>query len=86
MRRCSGTRRALMTWYRRRAPDADASVMVRIDAAIGAQSTERLSLWSWAGGLALGTRPAELKKQSEAIYRTGPGQRIVDFAAGMPAG
>lgn len=67
-------------------PDADASVMVRIDTAIGAQSTERLSLWWRAGGLALGTWPAELKKQAEATYRTSRGQRIVDFAAGMPAG
>jgi hypothetical protein len=36
-------------------PDADASVMVRIDRAIGSQSTERLSLWWRAEGLALGT-------------------------------
>jgi hypothetical protein len=39
-------------------PDADAAVMVRIDRAIGSQSTERLSLWWRAGGLALGTWPA----------------------------
>ena len=34
----------------------------------------------------LGTWPAELKAQAEATYRTGRGQRIVDFAARMPAG
>jgi hypothetical protein len=67
-------------------PDADASVMVRIDKAIGSQSTERLSLWWRAEGLGLGTWPAELKKQAEATYRTARGQRIVDFAARMPAG
>ena len=67
-------------------PDADASVMVRIDRAIRSQSTERLSLWWRAEGLALGTWPAELKKQAEATYRTGRGQRIVDFAARMPGG
>lgn len=54
MRRYSGTRRALMTW-----PDADASVMVRIDRAIGSQSTERLSLRWRAEGLALGTWPVK---------------------------
>jgi len=64
-------------------PDADAAVMIRIN---GSQSTERLSLWWQAGSLALGTWPAELKKQAEATYRTGRGQRIVDFAARMPAG
>jgi hypothetical protein len=60
--------------------------MVRIDKAVGSQSTERLSLRWRAEGLALGTWPAELKKQAEATYRTGRGQRIVDFAARMPAG
>lgn len=60
--------------------------MVRIDTAIGSQSTERLSLWWVAEGLALGTWPAELKKQAEATYRTGRGQRIVDFAGRMPTG
>jgi hypothetical protein len=67
-------------------PDADAAVMIRISKAIGSQSTERLSLWWQAGSLALGTWPGELKKQAEATYRTGRGQRIVEFAAGMPAG
>jgi hypothetical protein len=65
-------------------PEADASVMVRIEA-IGSQSTERLSLWWRPGGLALGTWPAELKGQAKATYRTGRAQRIVDFAAGNPA-
>ena len=60
--------------------------MVRIDRTIGSQSTERLSLWWRAESLALGTWPAELKKQAEATYRTDRGQRIVDFAARMPAG
>ena len=60
--------------------------MVRIDKAIGSQSTERLSLQWRPEGLALGTWPAELKKQAEATYRTGRGQRILDFAAGTPAG
>jgi hypothetical protein len=67
-------------------PDAEASVMVSLDKAVGAQSTERLSLLWRPGGLVLGTWPAELKKQAEATYRTGRGQRIVDFAAGKPEG
>jgi hypothetical protein len=58
--------------------------MVGIDRVIGSQSTERLSLWWRTEGLALGTWPAELKKQAEATYRTG--WRVVDFAARMPAG
>lgn len=62
-------------------PDSDASVTVRIDKAIGSQSTERLSLCWRPEGLSLATWPAELKKQAEATYRTGRGQRIVDFAA-----
>jgi hypothetical protein len=69
-----------------RRPDTDDSVMVRIDKATGARSTERLSLRWRPEGLVLGTWPAELKKQAEATYRTGKGQRIVDFAAGKPAG
>lgn len=67
-------------------PDTDAAVMVRIDKAIGSRSTERLSLQWLPEGLVLGTWPAELKKQAEATYRTGRGQRILEFAAGMPAG
>ena len=67
-------------------PGTHASVMVRIDNAIGSQSTERLSLQWRPDGLVLGTSPAELMKQAEATYRTGRGQRILDFAAGMPAG
>ena len=67
-------------------PDTDASVMVRIDKAIGSQSTERLSLRWLPEGLVLATWPAELKSQAEATYRTGRGQLILDFAAGMPAG
>jgi hypothetical protein len=69
-----------------RRPDTDDSVMVRIDKATGTRSTERLSLRWRPEGLVLGTWPAELKKQAEATYRTGRGQRIVDFAAGKPAG
>ena len=64
-------------------PGTDASVMVRIDKA---QSTERLSLQWRPEGLVLGTWPAELMKQAEATYRTGRGQRVLDFAAGTPAG
>jgi hypothetical protein len=36
--------------------------------------------------LVLATWPAELKSQAVATYRTGRGQLILDFAAGMPAG
>jgi hypothetical protein len=60
--------------------------MVRIDKAIGSQSTERLSLQWRPEGLVLGTWSADLKKQAEATYRTGRGQLILDFVAGMPAG
>lgn len=67
-------------------PGTHASVMVRIDNAIGSQSTERLSLQWRPDGLVLGAHPAELMKQAEATYRTGRGQRILDFAAGRPAG
>ncbi len=67
-------------------PGIDASVMVRIDKAVGSQCTERLSLQWRPDGLVLGTHPAELKDQAEATYRTGRGQRILDFAAGRPAG
>jgi len=67
-------------------PGTHASVMVRIDNAVGSQSTERLSLQWRPDGLVLGTHPAELMRQAEAIYRTGRGQRILDFAAGRPAG
>lgn len=68
-----------------RRPDTDASVKVLIDA-IGAQSTERLSLRWLPEGLVLATWPAELKKQAKATYRTGRAQLILDFAAWMPAG
>jgi hypothetical protein len=68
-------------------PDADASVMVRIDKAIRSQSTQRLSLqWRPDGRLVLAAWPAELVKQAKATYRTDRGQRILDFAAGTPAG
>ena len=67
-------------------PGTDASAMVRIDKAVGSQCTERLSLQWRPDGLVLGTYPAELMRQAEAIYRTGRGQRILDFAAGRPAG
>lgn len=67
-------------------PGTDASVMVRIDKAIKSQSTQRLSLQWRPEGLVLVTWPAELMKQAEATYRTGRGQRILDFAAGTPAG
>jgi hypothetical protein len=67
-------------------PDTDASVMVQIDKAIGARSTQRLSLQWHREGLVLATFPAELKKQAEATYRTGRSERILDFAAVAPAG
>ena len=67
-------------------PGTSASVMVRVDKAIGAQSTERLSLSAEPGGLALCTWPAELKDQARYTFRTDRGQRILDFAAGSPAG
>jgi hypothetical protein len=35
-----------------------------------------------AEGLALGTWPAELKPQAEALYRTGRAQRLMDLVAG----
>lgn len=58
-----------------RRPDTDASVMVRIDKATGARSTERLSLRWRPEGLVLGTWPAELKKQAEATRIRGRGGR-----------
>jgi hypothetical protein len=48
-------------------PGTHASVMVRIDNAVGSQSTERLSLQWRPDGLVLGTYPAELMRQAEAI-------------------
>jgi hypothetical protein len=67
-------------------PEIFASVAVMVDKAIGTVSTERLSLQSQRGGLALCTWPAELKRQAEATYRTDRARRILDFAAGLPEG
>jgi hypothetical protein len=51
------------------------------DSAIGAKSTQRISLQAQDGGLALCTFPAELKDQARALYRTSRAQRLMDFLA-----
>jgi hypothetical protein len=53
-------------------------------AAIGTKSTQRVFLEQQAESLTLGTWPAELKPQAEALYRTGRAQRLIDFLAGHP--
>lgn len=63
-------------------PGIGAAVM--LDAAIGTQSTQRISLQQRAESLALCTWPAELKPQAEALYRTGRARRLIDFVAAHP--
>ena len=52
--------------------------------AIGAKSTQRISLFQQGETLALCTWPAELKPQAEALYLTERGRRLIDFIAGNP--
>ena len=56
-------------------------MMVLLDRAIGAKSTERLSLHWHDGCLELSTWPAELKEQARAIYRTERAPRLLRFLA-----
>lgn len=65
-----------------RRPWSGAAVM--LDAAIGTKSTQRISLQQQAQSLVLGTFPAELKPQAEALYRTGRAQRLLDLVAEHP--
>ena len=65
-----------------RRPWSGAAVM--LDAAIRTKSTQRISLQQQAESLVLGTWPAELKPQAEALYRTGRAQRLLDFVAEHP--
>ncbi len=55
-----------------------------VEPAIRAKSTQRICLQQQADSLALGTWPAELKPQAEALYRTGRAQRLMDFVAEHP--
>jgi hypothetical protein len=67
-------------------PGTSSSVMVRLDQAIGSQSTERLSL-HWRGDrLTLCTWPAELKGQARATYRTDRADRLMSFLGGRSRG
>jgi hypothetical protein len=65
-----------------RRPWSGAAVMV--DAAMGTKSTQRISLQRRVQSLVLGTWPAELKPQAEALYRTGRAQRLLDLVAEHP--
>jgi hypothetical protein len=58
--------------------------VLMLDSVIGTTSTQRICLQQQAEGLVLGTWPAELKPQAEALYRTGRAQRLIDFVAGQP--
>jgi hypothetical protein len=63
-------------------PAIGAAVM--LDAAIGTRSTQRISLQQQGDKLVLGTWPAELKPQAEALYRTGRAQRLVGLIVENP--
>jgi hypothetical protein len=65
-----------------RRPWSGATVM--LDAAIKTNSTQRISLQQQAQNLVLGTFPAELKPQAEALYRTGRAQQLLDLVAEHP--
>jgi hypothetical protein len=58
--------------------------VLMLDAAIKTKSTQRICLQQQAEGLTLGTWPAELKPQAEALYRTGRAQQLMDLVAGHP--
>ena len=63
------------------APLTRPSAAVKIDAAIGTVTTQRLSLRAQVEGLALCTWPAELKPQATAMYQAGRVSRLVKFIA-----
>lgn len=60
-------------------PNVRASVAVRLDQAVGAKTTQRLSLQATDDCLALCTWPAELKPQAEAMYRAARVARFLGF-------
>jgi hypothetical protein len=58
--------------------------IVRLDAAIRTESTQRILVEQQDDSLALSTFPAELKPQAKALYQTGRAQRLMDFVAEHP--
>jgi hypothetical protein len=65
-----------------RPPVIGAKVM--LDTSIGTKSTQRISLQQQDEGLALSTKPAELKPQAKAFYRTVNAQQLLDLLARRP--
>jgi hypothetical protein len=55
-----------------------------LDALIGTKSTQRISLHQRDEGLALSTKPAELKPQAKALYRTDGAEQLLDLLARRP--
>jgi hypothetical protein len=58
--------------------------VVMLDALIGTKSTQRISLQQRDEGLALSTKPAELKPQAKALYRTDSAEQLLDLLARRP--
>ncbi|MDQ4045134.1 MAG: hypothetical protein M3173_06780, partial [Chloroflexota bacterium] len=59
---------------------ASFGAMVMVDTTIGTVSTQRLVLERQDDSLTLSTWPAELKRQSQALYRTGRAERLLRLA------
>jgi hypothetical protein len=61
--------------------DPEPSATVRLDAAAGTVSTQRITLWQQGEDLQLSSWPAELKPQAAALYQTGRARQLLDFLA-----
>jgi hypothetical protein len=62
-------------------PEAETSVHVMVDKAMGTKTVQRVALQARGEGLVLCTWPAELKEQAKEFYRADRVARFLDFLA-----
>lgn len=65
-------------------PPVTGARVATLDTLIGTKSTQRISLQQRDGDLALSTKPAELKPQAKALYRTDSAEQLLDLLARRP--